>query len=194
MRKTTRYLITLGAIAALTLAACGGGNDDADTASGDTTDEMADDTSNGDMTDGDMEDMEDHDEEGDHDDSFAFGEPGDPADADRTVEIEANDSLKFDPDSVEVTAGETVTFVITNTGNLDHEFVLGDEAAQADMEAEMADMEGGMEMHHDPNAITLPAGETMELTWTFTTAGEVLFGCHVPGHYDAGMRGTVTVG
>lgn len=42
---------------------------------------------------------------------------------------------------------------------------------------------------HDPNAMTVPAGETHELTRTFTEAGDILMGCHVPGHYAAGMRG-----
>lgn len=29
--------------------------------------------------------------------------------------------------------------------------------------------------------------------WTFTEPGTVLIGCHQPGHYSAGMKGTVTV-
>jgi uncharacterized cupredoxin-like copper-binding protein len=30
-------------------------------------------------------------------------------------------------------------------------------------------------------------------TWTFEDPGDLIFGCHVPGHYAYGMRGTVTV-
>lgn len=44
------------------------------------------------------------------------------------------------------------------------------------------------------NAVTVHAGETAELTWRFTRAGTVLLGCHVQGHYEAGIRGEVTVG
>jgi uncharacterized cupredoxin-like copper-binding protein len=124
---------------------------------------------------------------------FAFGEPASPEDADRTIEVSATDDLRFDPDSVTVAEGETVLFRIVNQGQLPHDFTLGDEAAQQVHEEEMAEM-GGMEMPDEPNAVVLAAGETKELAWTFTQGGTVLFGCHQPGHYDAGMKGEVTVG
>ena len=55
-------------------------------------------------------------------------------------------------------------------------------------------MENGETMSHDdPNAVVLAAGETKELTWRFSEAGTVLIGCHQPGHYAAGMTGTVVV-
>ena len=135
-----------------------------------------------------------HDEET-HSEEFSFGEPADAADADRTIEIEANNDLRFGPDSVTVSNGETITFRITNTGTLEHDFLLGDEEAQEEHEAEMMEMmESGEEMEHsDPNAVSLPVGETVELTWHFTEPGTVLFGCHVTGHYAAGMKGTITV-
>ena len=41
--------------------------------------------------------------------------------------------------------------------------------------------------------MSLAPGETKELTWRFSEAGEVLFACHVDGHYDGGMVGTVSV-
>lgn len=31
------------------------------------------------------------------------------------------------------------------------------------------------------------------MTWTFHEAGEIMMGCHVPGHYAARMRGMVTI-
>lgn len=122
---------------------------------------------------------------------FAFGEPADPADADRTIEIAALDSFAFEPAELTVTAGETVTFRIVNDGSLVHDFTLGDQATQDEHEAEMAEMEG---MAHDqPNVVTIPAGETIELSWTFTEAGTVLIGCHQPGHYAGGMKGQISV-
>ena len=48
--------------------------------------------------------------------------------------------------------------------------------------------------HTDPNVVVLEAGETKELTWKFTESGTVLIGCHQPGHYAAGMKGSVEVG
>jgi uncharacterized cupredoxin-like copper-binding protein len=51
---------------------------------------------------------------------------------------------------------------------------------------------GGMGHGHD-NALSLKAGETGSLTMTFAKAGSLLIGCHEPGHYEAGMKATVTV-
>jgi uncharacterized cupredoxin-like copper-binding protein len=123
-----------------------------------------------------------------------FGATADPADATRTIEVTADDSLRFDPDTFEVAAGEVVTFSVTNAGQIQHEFVIGDETAQQAMAAEMA--EGGEHGAHgaEPeNAITIPPGATMELTWEFGAPGTVLVGCHEPGHYDAGMRAEIVV-
>jgi uncharacterized cupredoxin-like copper-binding protein len=121
----------------------------------------------------------------------ALGEAADAADADRTVRITANDQLKFSPDTLEVKVGETITFEIENTGAVDHEFVLGSVAWQEQHEAEM--QAGGMEMGEEPNELKAPAGETVSLTWRFAEAGTTEYGCHEPGHFAAGMVGTITV-
>jgi uncharacterized cupredoxin-like copper-binding protein len=144
----------------------------------------------------DMEDDHDHegDMEMDMDMAFAFGDPMDAGMADRVVEISAGDSFRFDPESVAVTAGETITFRVTNDGAIPHDFVLGDAAMQDEHEAEMADMASGGDMSHDePNAFVIEPGETKEMTWHMTQSGEILFGCHQPGHFAAGMKGTITV-
>lgn len=129
--------------------------------------------------------------------SFAFGEPADPSEADRTITVAALDDLAFDPSTVEVSAGEVITFEVENSGVLPHDFTLGDEEAQEEHAAEMAEMSGeemGDEMAHDePNALTLAAGETKSLTWRFTEPVEILYGCHETGHYEAGMVGSITV-
>lgn len=124
-----------------------------------------------------------------------FGEPAEPAAADRVIEMEMLDSLAFDPSSVEVSQGETVTFRVTNTGKLVHDFTLGNEATQEAHAAEMADMGpmGEMGGGGDLNAMTLDPGETKELAWKFTEPGELLIGCQIPGHFEAGMVSEVTV-
>jgi uncharacterized cupredoxin-like copper-binding protein len=122
---------------------------------------------------------------------FSFGEPADSADADRTVEIVASDDLTFDPAEIAVSPGEVITFRVINDGQITHDFVLGDEAAQDEHEEEMAEMEGMV--HDEPNTVSLAAGETKELTWRFGEGGALIFGCHEPGHYDGGMLGHVTV-
>lgn len=132
---------------------------------------------------------------GHHDDAApGFGHPAKPEQADRTIEIEAVD-LAFKPVSIEVKKGETIKFVVANTGNLEHEFVLGTASEQKEHAKEMQAMQGstGMAHHSDSNAITIPAGETKTLTWTFTQAMPVEFACHIPGHYEAGMHGDIQV-
>ncbi len=124
--------------------------------------------------------------------SFEFGQPADGAEADRTIQVEADDSLSFDPEIIDVAAGEVVTFSVANVGDLPHEFTLGPADVQREHEEEMAAM-GDMEMHGDANALAIPAGETRELTWRFSEPGTIMFGCHVQGHYDAGMVGEIEV-
>ena len=116
--------------------------------------------------------------------------PPSPAVATR-VDVKVTDALRMEPAEMRVPAGVPVTFVVTNTGVLPHEFYLGDEDAQAEHEEEMAAMPGMT--HDEPEGIGLDPGETKELTYTFEAAGIVLAGCHVPGHYDAGMKAVVTV-
>jgi len=109
----------------------------------------------------------------------------------RTIEVAALDAPAFDPSTIEVAAGETVRFVVTNTGDADHEFVVGDMEMQ-EMAEEQA-MEG-MHGHAEGMAsLALEPGATAETEVTFEDAGELFYGCHLDGHYDAGMIGTITV-
>jgi uncharacterized cupredoxin-like copper-binding protein len=116
--------------------------------------------------------------------------PEEPADAPRTIEIEALDDLRFEPASVSVAAGETIRFVVHNRGELAHEFVLGDEDVQ-DAHETASDAEhehvGGLIV------LELEPGETEETTQAFDDAGELIYGCHEPGHYSGGMRGTLSI-
>jgi uncharacterized cupredoxin-like copper-binding protein len=110
------------------------------------------------------------------------------------IEVEALDELAWDPESVTVDAGETVTFVVTNDGQAQHEFVLGPEHVQeAHEEAAAGGMEHGEAGEEAMAVLELAPGETEEATVTFEEPGEILYGCHEPGHYDGGMVGTVIV-
>jgi uncharacterized cupredoxin-like copper-binding protein len=121
---------------------------------------------------------------------LTFGEAAMPDEADRTIEVVGLDSMAFEPDALAVAQGEVITFVVTNEGKILHELTLGDEAEQEAHEEEMA---SGMGNHDHPYSVMLEPGETKEFTWRFTQTGEFLYGCHVPGHYAAGMVGTITV-
>ncbi|CAN5685743.1 plastocyanin/azurin family copper-binding protein [soil metagenome] len=129
------------------------------------------------------------------DGEFSFGQPADAADADRVVAVTASDDLAFDPAQIEVTKGETIEFDVSNPGTVGHEFVIGDDEFQAAHEDEMAGMggDGGMLPPDEVYAISVAPDETRSIAWTFSMDGVVKYGCHVPGHYEAGMVGAVTV-
>jgi uncharacterized cupredoxin-like copper-binding protein len=118
------------------------------------------------------------------------GSPASSSPAGTRLDVSLTDALRIEPAAITVPAGVPVTFVVTNTGSTDHEFFLGDEAAQAAHEDEMA--EGGM-AHDEPDGITVSPGETRELTYTFADDGTTLAGCHLPGHYAGGMKAEITV-
>jgi len=120
-----------------------------------------------------------------------FGARGDAADVDRTIDIQLQDSLAFEPPRLNAAAGETISFRVTNAGATDHEFVLGDEAAQQEHEAAMG--AGASSQMSEDNYLAVAPGETRSLLWTFTEPGTVMYGCHVPGHYAGGMVGSIMV-
>lgn len=115
---------------------------------------------------------------------------GAPSSPSTRIEVQLTDALRIEPATITVPAGVPVTFVVTNAGAIEHEFYLGDQTAQDKYEQEM--QSGGM-VHESPNGISLAAGETKELTYTFKEPGETLAGCHVAGHYPGGMKATIEV-
>jgi uncharacterized cupredoxin-like copper-binding protein len=109
------------------------------------------------------------------------------------VEVTLTDKLTMDPSAITVPAGVPVTFAVTNSGAVLHEFVVGDEDVQTEHEAEMKEA-GGMTMAKDePDAIGVEPGQTKELVMTFDEPGTTIAGCHVVGHYGAGMKATITI-
>lgn len=129
---------------------------------------------------------------GGHDDeATAYGEPGKAAQVSRVIEVQAADSMRYTPATITVRRGETIKFVVKNTGKLPHELVLGDMQSlkeHAELMRRYPDME-----HEDPNMAKVAPGGTGTLTWKFTQAGTVEFACLIPGHYEAGMKGRIRV-
>lgn len=126
-----------------------------------------------------------------HEDRYAFGEPGEPTQTDRTVAIEASDAMRYSPAEIHIKRGETVRFVITNTGAVMHEFVLGEPQSlreHAELMRRFPDME-----HAESNQVSVAPGKTETLAWHFTKAGVADFACLVPGHFGAGMAGKIRV-
>ena len=128
---------------------------------------------------------------GGNENSDAIGKPGKATNAKRTVKLEMLDTMRFSPQSITVKQGETIKFIIKNSGKLKHEMVLGTEKELKE-HAEVMKKNPEME-HDDENQITVQPGKSGEIIWQFTKAGKVNFACLQPGHYDAGMAGTVKV-
>ena len=121
----------------------------------------------------------------------AAGQSGKLEKASRTIKIAALDTMRYDKENIRVKPGETVRFIVTNTGKIKHEFAIGtreEQLAHAEMMASMPDMK-----HEEGNAISLEPGETRELIWQFGKAGAVAIACHLPGHFEAGMQARVNV-
>ena len=53
--------------------------------------------------------------------------------------------------------------------------------------------DGSTMKHDDPNSVLLEPGKRQEIIWKFSKLGKFEFACNVPGHYDAGMVGDITV-
>jgi uncharacterized cupredoxin-like copper-binding protein len=101
--------------------------------------------------------------------------------APRIVRIVASGAVHFYPDVVTVKQGETITFEVTSMGMLSHEFMVG---PAADVAADTAGT---------PEVADISMMQTKSLTYTFTGSGPFAFACHAPGHYEAGMRGTIVI-
>ena len=121
----------------------------------------------------------------------SFGRTGDPKQVSRTVDIDMSDKMRFTPAELTVKRGETVRFVAKNSGKQMHEMVLGS-IKQLKAHAEMMKKHPGME-HDEPYMAHVQPGSKAEIVWQFSKPGEFNFGCLLPGHFEAGMVGKVTV-
>ena len=120
-----------------------------------------------------------------------YGREGDPRKVDRTIRIDMSDAMRYFPDQVRVKRGATIRFSVRNTGELPHEMVIGtmDELKQ---HAEFVKSHGDT-AHEAANVAHVAPAATGRLVWQFTRAGEFYYGCLIPGHFDAGMIGTIVV-
>ena len=128
---------------------------------------------------------------GDEHRDAAYGRPGDPAKVSRTVAIDMSDAMRFTPSLITAKKGETIRFALANSGKVRHEMVLG---SSRELKEHAALMRKFPEMEHtDPNRLSVDPGKTGALVWQFTRAGTFAFACLQPGHFEAGMRGKITV-
>ncbi|MCX2722477.1 cupredoxin domain-containing protein [Roseibium salinum] len=126
---------------------------------------------------------------------MAIGKPGDAAAVTRIVTItmleNEDGAMLFEPASLSVKEGETLRLKYVNAGETEHEFVMDVHDSLMEHKKLMArfpEME-----HDDPNAVRLAPGDEGEIVWTFSKAGDFEFACLIPGHYESGMKGRLTV-
>lgn len=150
----------------------------------------------------------------------AFGTRGRAQDVKRTIDVVMRDN-SYQPQRIQVRAGETVRFRVRNAGELLHEFNIGTAAMHQQHQREMQamfdsgmmsatskDAMAGMDhskmpgmnhgamnhgamRHDDPNAVLVDPGKTEEMIFKFTKAATLEFACNIPGHYESGMVGKV---
>ena len=102
----------------------------------------------------------------------------------RLVHVDMSDELKFNPSTVTVAPGETIRFLITNSGTVTHEMALGpaDKVAADEIDGKIV-----------VEADEIEAGMLKGFVYTFDGPGPYGFACHEPGHFEAGMIGTVII-
>lgn len=106
------------------------------------------------------------------------------------IEIEMTE-FAYDPDEITVPAGVPVRLVFHNAGAIAHEAMVGDAHMQEEFEAMGG--HGAADHHGEVHGVTVAPGGTEALTMTFEGPGETMVGCHLPGHWPAGMAARVTV-
>jgi uncharacterized cupredoxin-like copper-binding protein len=115
------------------------------------------------------------------------GSPAQPSSAQSTILVSLTDQMKinFSEDLSSIKSGKVIQFLVTNEGNIPHEFSIGNQAEQkehAKMMRDMPDM-----VHSDGNTVTVDPGATKTITWHFEGDDTIVFACNIPGHYEAGM-------
>ena len=136
-----------------------------------------------------------------------IGEKGKLSEISRTIEIKMYDNY-FEPNEIIIKKGETIKFIVSNYGELVHEFniatkemhikhqpemmkmvenqiLLADKIDKKKMK-EMAKKDHSMGHSHS-NSVLLEPNQSAELIWKFSTDTNLEAACNVPGHYESGM-------
>lgn len=114
------------------------------------------------------------------------GKPALASKANKIINVVLLDSMQVTFDKpLEIKRGDIVRFVVTNKGVIEHEFSIGNEK-EHEVHREMMKKMPHM-THHDGTTISLKPNEKKEITWQFSTQGNVVFACNISGHFEAGM-------
>lgn len=99
--------------------------------------------------------------------------------------------MRITPNHLTVPLGQTWRLRAVNKGGLLHEVVLGTEeelAAHAELMKRFPDM-----AHDEPYMAHVDPGKQADIIWHFNRPGRFGYACLLPGHFEAGMRGTLIV-
>jgi uncharacterized cupredoxin-like copper-binding protein len=119
--------------------------------------------------------------------------PAPPATRDVAVTIQG---LVFVPDYFKVRVGETIRFKVNNPTDVAHELYIGFMTDQLMHEAVVNGATGAPKveaMQQSGYGIYLEPFDSGEFVYHFNSPGQIVIGCHVPGHWAAGMRATIDV-
>ena len=136
-----------------------------------------------------------------------IGEKGKLSEVSRTIEIKMYDNY-YEPKEIKIKKGETIKFIISNYGELVHEFNIATKEMHIKHQPEMmkmveneillADRIDKKKMkkmakknhsmgHSHSNSVLLEPNQSAELIWKFSTDTNLEAACNVPGHYESGM-------
>ena len=142
-----------------------------------------------------------------------IGEKGKLSEVNRTVEIKMYDNY-FEPNEIKIKKGETIKFIVSNYGELVHEFNIATKEMHIKHQPEMMkmveheillvdriDKEKMKEMakkdhsmaHSHSNSVLLEPNEIGEIIWKFSTNTNLEAACNVPGHYEIGMVADIKI-
>lgn len=122
---------------------------------------------------------------------FAFDKRGTAKKAGRTIVVDMHDSMRFIPGDIQVRQGESIRFIVRNQGKVMHEMVIGT-MAELKSHGQAMRQHAGME-HHAGDMVHVAPGKKGEMIRQFPETGEFQFACLLPGHFEAGMVGKLTV-
>lgn len=126
-------------------------------------------------------------------------------DNEQVVQITADDTMHYNGNRFTVHAGQPVRIELTSKGTrpiteMAHNFVLlkpGVDELSFNFACAQAKESGYMPASQADKVIAFTAlagpGQTVTVGFTMPTAGSYSFLCNFPGHYAAGMHGTMTV-
>jgi azurin len=110
------------------------------------------------------------------------------------LQVQGTDALKFEPETLTAPANQAFTVEFSNPSNLPHNWVLV-EPGQEEAVVEAADATGNVPADASGVIATgevLQGGAASETIDVPTLeAGSYSYICTVPGHYPAGMKGTL---